>query len=1069
VRRIIVLMSTAALVSALAIPAGAQSEFERSDRTTSLEAIEELKLDRPLTINDSVQLNTLSPALRGASGDQQVIVRLRGESLAESGITNESQAVRHVGDVRRSQDALIDRVRSIDPSATVIAQVQRVLNAVFVEVDASALEAIAADTAVLRVSPVGNYELDLSETVPYIGAAAVQAEGVDGTGVKVAVLDSGIDYTHADLGGPGTLEAYAAAYGEGPFPNDVLSTANKTRDGLFPTAKVVDGYDFVGEFWPDFGPLEPDDDPIDYEGHGTHVADIIGGINGVAPGVELYAVKVCASLSSSCSGVALIQGMEFSVDPNGDGKTKDRVDIINMSLGSLYGQPFDDDLSAAVDGATALGVLTVASAGNSSDLPFITGSPAAAETALSVAQTQVPSAGLQLVDAETLTGIPAVFQPWSVLPTSVISGPLQYGDGAGGNLNGCAAFAPGSLAGKVVLVDRGGCNFTLKIKNVGEAGGLVGIIGLVAPGEPFSGGDGGDRPIDIPGYMINQAYSNALKARVGEMVTVDPANVLPLAGQIVGSSARGPQLQDLRIKPEIGAPGASVSAIAGTGTGTGPFGGTSGAAPMVTGSAALVLSAKSVTTSAPGKGASGGIAVGQGLSPLEIKALLMNSAETDIDIDPFSGLAQISRIGGGEVRVDQALDAPALAYDADGFSGGLSFGHVDVADETVTLTRTVTVKNMDGERHTFTVTPGFRYAGDAASGAISVSAPSTVTIPAGKGATRTFDISITIDGTKLSGNPMNSGSQGANPAALTAAEFDGYLVLSDSSGEVSMPWHVIPRKAARVVADSATLATGGFPETIGLENTGVGTAQIDSYALVVTDENLPEGARGEQAPTPDIRGVGVNTIPVPAGFCSANESFIWAFAFDNWERQTHAIVPGISWIDLDTDQDGTPDYAVYTYSLAGLGSISDGRVVTWAAPYESYPTTLGGSSAFFFAEHATVTGNTVMLICAEQIGMSGADLLTTNVTAKAYAFDIYFGGPDDETDEFVITPLGERFYGVTSDIPGGGSGSIDVYDFGTFPGNTDELGLLLVTNGDRGTGNRGGATEDTEAVYLLTD
>ena len=87
------------------------------------------------------------------------------------------------------------------------------LNAVFVEVDASALEAIAADTDVLRVSPVGNYELDLSETVPYIGAAAVQAEGVDGTGVKVAVLDSGIDYTHASLGGDGTLEAYAAAYG----------------------------------------------------------------------------------------------------------------------------------------------------------------------------------------------------------------------------------------------------------------------------------------------------------------------------------------------------------------------------------------------------------------------------------------------------------------------------------------------------------------------------------------------------------------------------------------------------------------------------------------------------------------------------------------------------------------------------------------------------------------------------------------------------------------------------------------------------------------------------------------
>ncbi len=103
-------------------------------------------------------------------------------------------------------------------------------------------------------------------------------------------------------------------------------------------------------------------------------------------------------MSTSCSGIALIQGMDFAVDPNGDGKTKDHVDIVNMSLGSTYGQPFDDDLSLAVDNATAFGVLTVASAGNSADKPYITGTPSAAPTALSVAQTQVPSAELQLIE-----------------------------------------------------------------------------------------------------------------------------------------------------------------------------------------------------------------------------------------------------------------------------------------------------------------------------------------------------------------------------------------------------------------------------------------------------------------------------------------------------------------------------------------------------------------------------------------------------------------------------------------------------------------------------------------------
>ena len=150
--------------------------------------------------------------------------------------------------------------------------------------------------------------------------------------------------------------------------------------------------------------------------------------------------------------------MEYSADPDGDGRTKDRVDVVNMSLGSDYGQPFDDDLTMAVEGATALGVLTVASAGNASDKPYIVGTPSAAPSALSVAQTQVPSAGLQLLTVPTLAQpVPAVFQPWSAVPTEVISGPIQYGDGAGGNLDRLPPVRPGSLAGKVGLVDRGGC------------------------------------------------------------------------------------------------------------------------------------------------------------------------------------------------------------------------------------------------------------------------------------------------------------------------------------------------------------------------------------------------------------------------------------------------------------------------------------------------------------------------------------------------------------------------------------------------------------------------------------
>ncbi len=95
-------------------------------------------------------------------------------------------------------------------------------------------------------------------------------------------------------------------------------------------------------------------------------------------------------------------------------------------------------------------------------------------------------------------------------------------------------------------------------------------------------------------------------------MTIDPDNGLPLVGTMVGSSSRGPRNQDSWIKPEIGAPGASVSAEYGTGTGVTAFSGTSGAAPMVTGSAALLLQAY------------------PGLIPAEVKARLMNNGETEI-------------------------------------------------------------------------------------------------------------------------------------------------------------------------------------------------------------------------------------------------------------------------------------------------------------------------------------------------------------------------------------------------------------------------------------------------------
>ncbi|MFK7828258.1 MAG: S8 family serine peptidase [Congregibacter sp.] len=1026
--------------------ASSQAQDRLADRmaVASSERFAALKLATPLQ-QGLVDSGALTPTQR-----INVLVRLTGEPAARLSDTSQAAILARKAELEAQQSSFLSRAEQLAPGFRSVTSTQMVLNAVILEVEAGQVATLLGDNAVSGVTRVNDYELDLSETVPYIGAAAVQAAGVDGSGVKVAVFDSGIDYYHAALGGSGDTAEYEA------------DNPNIIEPGTFPTAKVAGGFDFTGSVWPD-GPETPDPDPLDdgpASGHGTHVADIIAGIGGVAPGADLYSIKVCSSISSSCSGIALIQGMEYAVDPNGDGDVSDAMDIINMSLGSNYGQPFDDDLSTAVDNATALGVLTVASAGNSSDKPYITGTPSAAPTALSVAQTQVPSAELPFI---TVDGVEyqGVFQPFSVPPTGVVSGNLQYADGAGGNLLGCDPFAPGSLSGLTVLVDRGGCNFSAKISNISQAGGVIGIIGLVTSEAPFPGADGGDRPIDIPGYMVSQADSTAMKGQSGLLASVDPDNGLQLAGTMVGSSSRGPSNKYNQIKPEIGAPGASVSAIAGSGTGTGPFGGTSGAAPMVSGSAALLMAAE------------------PDLAPHEVKARLINTGETDIDTDPFLGLAPITRIGGGEVRVDRALGAYTGVWDKETLSGALSFGFVDVYSNSQTLNRELEITNYGDDPRTYDIAASFRDPVDAASGAVNVAVDGSVTVA--PGSTETVSVTMTINGANLPNNTMTSGSGGANPALLNQQEFDGYLTFNSVGESVHVPWQVLPRKSAnlqtrgpgkvsfgsrgRSASDGfIRFAAGATETTLPINNLGVGTAQNSFFTLLATSGVLPKGGAGQQSPTPDIRAVGVNTALVPDTFCTSE--FLWEFAINTWERQTH-LLPVKFIVSLDIDQDGVVDYQILNndfsaFTTGALNTISDGRQLSLVLNVET-----GDFGAFFFAEHATNTGNTVLRVCGEQVGLTADDILATNVDVEVEAFDFYFGGPGDVISNLTIAPLGERLFVLdAADVPGGESANFTVLDFDVFPGNSAERGLLLFSNSDRGAASRGGAREGSEAMII---
>ena len=221
---------------------------------------------------------------------------------------------------------------SSESKVQILGQTQMVLNAIFVRfprgISSEVLNLISTQVdGIKQISPMGHYQVSMLATENHVGAKMAQnLYGYDGTGVGVGVLDTGVDYTHKNLGGPGTVEAYIDAIGVDPYDE-----RNKRRDNLFPTAKVVDGYDFVGEVSAgedDDEYIEFDDDPIDAGGHGTSVADTIAGTNGVAPGADIVALKVCAG-QGGCPGLSIAMGIEWAV--------KNDVDILNLSLGSDYG------------------------------------------------------------------------------------------------------------------------------------------------------------------------------------------------------------------------------------------------------------------------------------------------------------------------------------------------------------------------------------------------------------------------------------------------------------------------------------------------------------------------------------------------------------------------------------------------------------------------------------------------------------------------------------------------------------------------------------------------------------
>ncbi len=241
------------------------------------------------------------------------------------------------------RSAFINKVLLTVPTVEIFRQFSEVINAVSLSAPRLEIEKIAALPGVKHIEEdKGVTALAISTSTKDGGSPPRSASSrATGKGIRVGVVDTGIDYMHEALG-----------------------------EGFGPGFKVAGGYDFVNN----------DSDPRDDNGHGTHVAGIIAGssalLKSMAPDVQLFAYKVLDA-SGNGNTSAVIAAIEQA--------TKDSVDIINLSLGTTGGDP-DDILSRAVDGAVEAGIVVVVAAGNDGEYGTIS-SPGAAREALTVGAT----------------------------------------------------------------------------------------------------------------------------------------------------------------------------------------------------------------------------------------------------------------------------------------------------------------------------------------------------------------------------------------------------------------------------------------------------------------------------------------------------------------------------------------------------------------------------------------------------------------------------------------------------------------------------------------------------------
>jgi len=605
------------------------------------------------------------------------------------------------------------------PQAKVTGEFDISLNAVAVQLNGATLAQVAAGPQVKRAEYEGLYRPSAVDIDSALISApqAWAAGGSKGDGVKIAIVDTGIDVTHPCFSDAG----YTAQtqLGDKSFTNNKVIAAkvfnNKTPSQKY-TAEAL-------------------------QEHGTHVAGTaacnentpapVNGVptynmSGVAPRALLGNYNVFPGQVANARSEDIVNALEAAY--------ADGFDVANMSLGGTHGKSGNiggqDLLTIAVDNLDQANMVVAVAAGNSGPGFMTIESPGSAARALTAGASTVGhfiGAPITPLGGPTFAGAVGEFATVDTDLTAPLA--VTSGTGTNGLSTACSAFS-GSLAGTIALVSRGTCTFSTKIRNAQNAGAVAVLVGNNVFGDPTAmGQDGTANQPTIPAYMVSRisAGSPGLKDFNGVQTTIGATLTYLQTGNndfMAGFSSQGPTDVDFRVKPDVVAPGVSVlSSIPHQFCDLPPcfafFQGTSMATPHLAGSAAVVIGAH------------------PSWAAWQVRSAVVNTADVGVLKSATTGnpVSNVNVIGSGRENLLSAVTAGAGLDPV-----SVSFGAVP-SGSGQTLNFDVTVTNLGTAAATFPVSVGAGGGGVAYSvSPISVSlAPGawtvvTVTMNAAKGA-----------------------------------------------------------------------------------------------------------------------------------------------------------------------------------------------------------------------------------------------------------------------------------------------------------------------------------------------